>query len=172
MNRNLFFSLFFSAGRTIDSEELVLITSRSPRYYVSAAHWSRDSLLWAFPAVLMADKAIAREHLLAAYRLYTKNPGVHALYIDGTVLYPGFELDELCAFVIALNRYLQATGDRSILAEPEVDLGLGRVMAEMKHRQDPATGLGATFLISSDDPAYHPYGTYSNALLALAYRIL
>ena len=30
-------------------------------------------------------------------------PGNHALYIDGTDLYPGFELDEFCAVFIALD---------------------------------------------------------------------
>lgn len=172
LNRNLFFAIFFAAGRTIDTEELVLCTSRSPRYYVSAAHWSRDSLLWAFPAVLAADAELARLHLRAAFRLYTRNPGIHALYVDGTVLYPGFELDELCAFVIALRRYLAATGDGGILREPEVRTGLERVSAEMKRRQDPGTGLASTFLISSDDPAHHPYVTYANALLSLSYRCL
>ena len=53
-NTNLFFCMFFSTGITLDTEELVLVTSRSPRYYVSAAYWDRDSLLWSFPAILDA----------------------------------------------------------------------------------------------------------------------
>ena len=32
---NLFFCIFFSTGVTLDTEEFVLVTSRSPRYYVS-----------------------------------------------------------------------------------------------------------------------------------------
>ena len=40
------------------------MTSRSPRYYVSAAYWDRDSLLWAFPAILTVDAAYAREIFL------------------------------------------------------------------------------------------------------------
>src|SRR5699024_2209119 len=35
LNVNLFFSYFFGAGKTLDTEEFVLVTSRSPRYYVS-----------------------------------------------------------------------------------------------------------------------------------------
>ena len=54
-NTNLFFCIFYSTGRTIDTEELVLVTSRSPRYYVSAAYWDRDSLFWSFPGILDAD---------------------------------------------------------------------------------------------------------------------
>ena len=60
-NTNLFFCIFYSTGLTIDTEELVLVTSRSTRYYVSAAYWDRDSLLWAFPAVLDADPALAQQ---------------------------------------------------------------------------------------------------------------
>lgn len=172
MNRNLFFSLFFAAGRTIDTEELVLVTSRSPRYYVSAAHWSRDSLLWAFPATLLADQALAREQLVTAFRLYTRNVGLHALYMDGAVLYPGFELDEVCAFVIALARYVQATGDRTVLAEPSVKTGLEHVLAAFAACRHAETGLGRTFLLSTDDPAPYPYVTYSNALLSLSWRLL
>ncbi|HEX6988461.1 MAG TPA: glycoside hydrolase family 125 protein [Bacillota bacterium] len=171
-NRNLFFCLHFAAGRTIDTEELVLVTSRSPRYYVSAAHWSRDSLLWAFPAVLAADPRLARDWLLAAFERYARNAGVHALYLDGSILYPGFELDELCAFFIALGRYLDGTGDAGILDEPAVSRVVPRLAAELQKRRDPATGLAQTFLLSSDDPAHYPYVTYSNALAWKAYRVL
>lgn len=45
----------------MDTEEFVLVTSRSPRYYVSAAYWDRDSLLWSFPSILIADPKYAKE---------------------------------------------------------------------------------------------------------------
>ena len=62
-NVNQFFCLFYATGRTFDTEELVCATSRSTRYYVSAAYWDRDSLLWAFPTILRADAALAKEVL-------------------------------------------------------------------------------------------------------------
>ena len=34
LNTNLFFAFFYASGRTIDTEELCLMTSRSPRYAV------------------------------------------------------------------------------------------------------------------------------------------
>ena len=46
-NTNLFFCIFFSTGVTMDTEELICATSRGTRYYVSAAYWDRDVLLWA-----------------------------------------------------------------------------------------------------------------------------
>lgn len=114
LNTNLFFAFFYASGRCVDTEELCLMTSRSPRYYVSAAYWDRDSLLWAFPAILTADAAYAREILLYVFTRQARNIGTHSRYIDGTVLEPGFELDELCAPVIALARYGKATGDASL----------------------------------------------------------
>lgn len=62
-NTNLFFCIFYSTGLTLDTEELVCATSRSTRYYVSAAYWDRDVLLWAFPAILDADPQLAEEIL-------------------------------------------------------------------------------------------------------------
>lgn len=167
-HRNLFFNLYFARGLTLDSEEEVLVTSRSPRYYVSAAHWNRDSLLWSLPGLLLADPAVARGALLAAFRLYARNAGIHACYIDGSVLYPGFELDELAAFPIALGRYLAATGDWSLAAEPAVVQGLATWEAKLWPHKHPGRMLFRTFLLPSDDPAQLPYVTYDNALTALA----
>ena len=104
------------------------MTSRSPRYYVSAAYWDRDSLLWAFPAILMADAAYAREILTYVFTRQIRNVGIHSRYIDGTVLEPGFELDELCAPVIALTRYTETTKDETLICEPFVKQGLIRIL--------------------------------------------
>ncbi len=164
-HRNLFFALFFAAGRTLDTEEWVLLTSKSPRYYVAAAHWTRDALLWAFPAALEADPDLARTWLLAAFRLYAQNPGIHAQYLDGTVLYPGFELDQLAAFYLALGRYVEKTGDLAFLEEAAVAQALPRLEAALARWYDPQVGLARTFLLPSDDPAPYPYVTYDNALL-------
>jgi uncharacterized protein len=170
--RNRLFCLFFAAGRTIDTEELVLVTSRSPRYYVAGAHWTRDSLLWAFPAILEVDHALAAEWLRVAFARYGRNPGIHALYLDGRVLYPGFELDELCAFFVALEAYLDVTGDLPILEDPALAARLPQLEAELERHRDPTTGLYTTFLLSSDDPAPLPFVTYGNALAVVAHRVL
>ena len=63
MNRNFLFTEFYAWGRTIDTEQLVGVTSRSPRYYVSAAYWDRDAMLWSFPGLLDIDPPMAREAL-------------------------------------------------------------------------------------------------------------
>ncbi len=162
---NLHFCRFFAHGRAIDTEELVMLTSRSPRYYVSAAFWPRDTFLWAFPAMLASDPAFAREVLLAGFTRHVANMGIHAHYIDGVLLYPGFELDQHASYQVALASYVQRTGDMSVVSEPVVRAGLVRfeeALAELRHSE---AALYRTFLDPSDDPVRYPYLTYDNALL-------
>lgn len=165
LNTNLFFAFFFASGRTIDTEELCMMTSRSPRYYVSAAYWDRDSLLWAFPAICEADSDYARELLLSVYGRQGRNFGIHSRYIDGTVLEPGFELDELCAPVIALKHYTDQTGDWQIVNEPPVRTRLNDILRKLEKQKHPSVSLYSTFLQPTDDMHNYPYLTYDNALV-------
>lgn len=164
-NTNLFFCIFYSTGITLDTEELVLMTSRSPRYYVSAAYWDRDSLLWSFPAILDVDAALAREMLQYVFGRQRRNIGVHSRYIDGTVLEPGLELDELMAPVLSVERYVKGTGDTSILEEPDVLRGVAEILSKLKTRRHPENSLFSTFLQPTDDEIVHPYLTYDNVLV-------
>jgi len=172
LNTNLFFAFFYASGRSIDTEELCLMTSRSPRYYVSAAYWDRDSLLWAFPAILATDTAYAREILEYVYTKQARNFGVHSRYIDGTMLEPGFELDELCAPVVALARYVDATGDEAFAQTPEVEKGLRAVLHTLQTKRNQTVELYETFLQPTDDLRRYPYLTYDNALVCFVYRSL
>lgn len=165
MNGNLLFAFFYASGKTLDTEELCLMTSRSPRYYVSAAYWDRDSLLWAFPAILLADAAYAREILLYVFTRQIKNVGMHSRYIDGTLLEPGFELDELCAPVIALERYIAHTGDAALLERACVREGLERIARLLDEKRHPEIELYETFLQPTDDETVYPYLTYDNVLV-------
>ena len=172
LNTNLFFAFFYASGRTVDTEELCLMTSRSPRYYVSAAYWDRDSLLWAFPAILTVDAAYAREILTYVFTRQARNFGVHSRFIDGTMLEPGFELDELCAPVIALNRYVEKTGDTAFAARHFVRDGLEEILRRMAAKKHPSVPMYETFLQPTDDMHNHIYLTYDNALVCYALRAL
>lgn len=172
MNTNMLFALFFACGRTIDTEELCLMTSRSPRYYVSAAYWDRDSLLWAFPAILMADVPLAKEVLTYVFTKQRRNFGIHSRYIDGTVLEPGFELDELCAPVIALERYVSQTGDMSFLQQTFIRDGLRYILDILNTKKHPHIHLYETFLQPTDDMHNYPYLTYDNVLVWRSLDIL
>lgn len=170
LNLNMFFSYFFAGGLTLDSEEFALVTSRSPRYYVSAAYWDRDSLLWSFPAILLADAGTAAEMLRYVFTRQIRNVGLHSRYIDGTLLEPGFELDELCAPVIALGGYVERTGDRDILREDCVRRGLERILRTLGTKRAPDTALYESFLQPTDDMCSHPYICYDNVLVWYALR--
>lgn len=175
INRNLLFNYFFATGKTLDSESLVAVTSRSPRYYVSAAFWARDVLLWSMPALVLTDAERARDVLLYSTRIGTRNVGDHALYMDGTALYPGFELDEAAAHIIGLGTYLDATGDCTVLDEPGMLEGIQRTLAAIEEwllRDNSGKPvLCRTFLDPSDDPVEFPFLTYSNVLLWKAWMI-
>ncbi|MEW6662483.1 MAG: glycoside hydrolase family 125 protein [Bacillota bacterium] len=172
LNKNLLFNHFFATGNTIDTEECTPVTSRSPRYYVSGAFWPRDTFLWSFPALLLTDRERARQVLLAGYRRHLKNPGQHAQYINGSLLYPGFELDQLAAFVLALDGYLAAGGNPDVLEEPEIPQGLRLILAELDRHRHPATGLYDTFLDPADDPVTYPFLIYDQVLAWRALTIL
>ena len=172
LNRNLLFNYFYALGRTLDDDSLVPVTSRSPRYYVSAAYWSRDTLLWSLPGLLLADSSLSRELLLTIFSRHLERAGEHAHYINGVLLYPGFELDQLAAHFLALQRYERATGDLSLPGEEPVSRGL-RLLAEKALEQfDPESGLYRTFLDPSDDPVLYPYLIYDNGLLQCAFTYL
>ncbi|HHX73446.1 MAG TPA: glycoside hydrolase family 125 protein, partial [Firmicutes bacterium] len=163
---------FFALGRAIDSDRWLPVTSRSPKYYVSAAFWARDALLWSFPGLLLTDAATAGKVLLNVFERHLERAGEHAHYIDGTLLYPGFELDQLAAYLLALKHYLQTTGDRAVLADERIKRALPLLLAKFLQWYNADVGLCGTFLDPSDDPPPYPYLIYSNALAQRALSFL
>jgi uncharacterized protein len=169
---NAFFCYFYATGRTLDTQEAVMITSRSTRYYVSAAFWDRDALLWAFPCILQMDVEYARELLLYAYTRQKYNMGIHSRYIDGMLLEPGFELDELCAPLYALTEYVKVSGDRTIIQEKDILNGIQFALKRLKQYKHKDVELYETFLLPSDDETEYTYVTYDNALLSVTLQRL
>ena len=161
MNRNLLFTNYYAWGRTLDSEEFVGVTSRSNQYYVSAAYWDRDALLWSFPALLDTDPARAREALGYALGIQARNIGIDSRFIDGAVLEDGLQLDQLVAPVVALKSYVDATG------EQRAGSLRARAFDAIKRRlsvADPVTGLYETFQDAQDEYVRKPFSVYGNVL--------
>lgn len=165
MNLNAFFNRFYATGLTLDTEEVVCLTSRSNRYYVSGAYWDRDTLLWSFPSLLTLDPEWARKVLGYVFERQSRNFGVHSRYLSGAVLEPGFELDEFCAPIIALRRYLENTKDLGFLNQPGVQDFLEKFEAELAAKKHPRIDLYQTWLLPSDDPWPQRYVTYDNVLV-------
>lgn len=162
MNRNLLFTTYYAWGRAIDTEQFVGMTSRSNRYYVSAAYWDRDALLWSFPGLLDTDPARAREALDYALGTQARNAGIHSRFIDGAVLEDGFELDELVAPIIALASYLDKTHDISALKQHSAIIAT--LLERLRAQRDPTTGLFATFQDAQDEYLSKPFSIYDNVL--------
>lgn len=169
LNANLFFNYFFAQGDCLDTGRPVIVTSRSPHYYVCAAFWSRDAFWWTFPALLLTDQQRARRVLVSSLAAARSLVADHALYFNGTPLYPGFELDQAAAPVLAVWRYVQVTGDRGVLAEPAVARAVELLPATVAAWRHSDWELYGTFLLPTDDPTDYPYVTTCNAMLAAAF---
>jgi hypothetical protein len=163
MNRNFLFTELYAWGRTIDTEQWVGVTSRSPRYYVSAAYWDRDAMLWSFPALLDVDPAMASQALEYALTIQLSNTGTHSRFIDGVVLEDGFQLDEAAAPVIALASYMRRTNDLAFLNHHREVLATlrDRILSRLDHE----TGLYSSLQDSQDEYQPLPFLTYDNALV-------
>ena len=170
MNRNFLFTSLYAWGRTIDTEQLVGITSRSPRYYVSAAYWDRDAMLWSFPGLLDTDPSMARDALEYALTTQLRNTGTHSRFIDGVVLEDGFQLDEAAAPIIALASYVKRTNDTAFLAAHRA--ALTQLRDRILQRFDSTTGLYSTLQDSQDEFQKLPFITYDNALVWRAFADL
>lgn len=162
MNRNLLFTRLYAWGRTIDTEQLVGVTSRSPRYYVSAAYWDRDAMLWSFPGLLDSDPQFAREALAYAFGPQLANAGTHSRFIDGVVLEDGFELDEAAAPLIALAAYLRRTNDLAFIEQHRDAVHL--LHDRLVSRRDESTGLYSSLQDAQDEFQKLPFITYDNVL--------
>ena len=162
MNRNFLFTALYAWGRTIDTEQFVGVTSRSPRYYVSAAYWDRDAMLWSFPGVLDIDPAWARQALEYALTIQLRNTGIHSRFIDGVVLEDGFELDEGVAPIVALAAYIRRTGDDAFLVSHREALVVLRDL--LLSRFDQETGLYSSLQDSQDEYQKLPFLIYDNVL--------
>ena len=170
MNRNFLFTMLYAWGRTVDTEQIVGITSRSPRYYVSAAYWDRDAMLWSFPGLLDIDPLMARDALEYALTTQLRNTGTHSRFIDGIVLEDGFQLDEAAAPIIALASYVKRTNDTAFLVAH--GSAVARLRDGLLARYDSKTGLYSSLQDAQDEFQKLPFITYDNALVWRAFNDL
>ncbi len=161
LKENLLMNQFLSNSRCIDREENCIMASKSPEYYVSTGFWARDFVFWSLPGIEMLDMHRAGELIATFISKYSRNRGIHALYMDGRILYDGFELDEYAAYITAVSRALHL----GIIGKGETKTVTKTIMKDLSaHRSDRAT-LFSTELNSSDDPVKYQYVTYSNVRL-------
>jgi hypothetical protein len=173
-NRNGHFARFFAMATTLDTGRTVSMTSRSHRYYVSAAYWDRDSLLWLYPFLVRNDPDHALQLLRYAYGTQLANAGIHSRDIRGQILEYGFELDELCAPLIALGEWLALCPERPLLEEEMFRRGAAELLGRLRRWRCADVALYRTELMPTDDLLVggRDLLTYNNALVLHALRLL
>ncbi len=165
MNVNSFYNYFFAQGTAIDTEELVVMAARSSRSESCAAYRDSDAMRWSLPAVLQVNSAQARNMLIYTYTRQLANVGVRSRFIDGLVLEPGLQLDQLCAPIRALYTYVQSTDDMSVLFDRRVQTGINIIQQIIGVQRHPEVPLFETLLLPSGKPSALPYVCYANVLV-------
>lgn len=169
---NLWFAQVGSLGRALDTGEWTVVTSRSPRYDTAGLFRPRDWFRWCLPALSITAPETARAGTLAACETALHAPGAHALDIAGSVVYPGFQLDQAADIVLGIRAFATATGSDDIFDEPIVDAVMSAVGHELARWHDPATGLFKTELAASGTVPPSRFLAVANARAIAAYGVL
>lgn len=164
-NRNLLFNYFFAVGRAVDDDRFYAVCSRSPVAPGAGVFREREALLWSLPALTLADPALARELLLSSLEQHSHRAGEDVHYLDGGVLAPGLGVSALCAYGVALDRYIHEAADDSLRDEPLVQDVLRELDVLLYSRLHPEVFLAASDVLPSGEAADHPYVTFDNAML-------
>jgi hypothetical protein len=172
INRNLLFAYFYGVGRALDDAHYYLVRTRVPWHSAGVTVRDWDALMWTLPAVQLADVGLARELLLRMCELHAYAPGRGVHYFDGTLFEPGFALEGVAAYPIAVDRYIRDTGDDAIVDEPAVGDALYLASDDLRDRRDQRVPLYSTDVTPSGQPAAHPFTLHANAAVANALDVL
>lgn len=172
VNRNLVFAFFYAVGRALDDAHFYLVRSRAPwsPHGITLRDW--DALTWTIPAVQLADGGLARELLLRVFELHGYAPGRGVNYLDGTMFTPGFSLEGLAGYAIALDRYIRDTGDDQVIEEPVVGETMYMLSEDLATRRHPRFPLYSTDVDPEGRAAELPYTLHGNAVAAQALDVL
>ncbi len=169
LNVNLNYCYYHTIGRTVDKDELVLMTSTDPLSKV-AVFDAREIFLFSFPCILRADKNVARKVLDLGLKKYHECFKYELSSISGQPLSKAFSLDALIAPIIALKSYVEFTSDKSILEENNIKEHIEFTFSILNQFKSK-NGLFATEVNSSDTLKYQ-FVTHSNCLVAVALKFL
>ncbi len=172
INRNLLFAYFYGVARAIDDAHYYLVRTRVPWHDAGVTVRDWDALMWTLPAVQLADTGLARELLLRMCELHAYAPGQGVHYFDGTMFEPGFALEGVAAYPIAVDRYIRDTGDDAIVDEPAIGDALYLASEDIRDRRDRRVPLYSTDVTPSGKPAAQPFTLHANAAVANALDIL
>jgi hypothetical protein len=172
INRNLLFAYFYGVGRALDDAQYYLVRSRAPwnGHGVTVRDW--EALMWTVAAVQLGDPPLARELLLRMCELHGYAPGRGVHYLDGTLFEPGFALEGVGSYAVAVDRYLRDTGDDRVVDEPALADTLYLTAEDLDARRDKKTPLYSTEVSPSGVPVVYPFTLHANAVAAHALDVL
>ena len=172
INRNLLFAYFFAVGRALDDAHYYLVRTRAPWHSAGVTVRDWEALMWTLPAVQLADASLGRELLLRMCELHGYAPGRGVHYFDGTLFEPGFALEGVAAYPIAVDRYARDSGDGAIVDEPVIGDTLYLASDDLRDRRDRRVSLYSTEIMPDGAPAPNPFTLHANATVAQALEIL
>ncbi len=172
INRNLLFAYFYGVGRALDDAQYYLVRSRAPwnGHGVTVRDW--EALMWTIPAVQLGDPSLARELLLRMCEMHGYAPGRGVHYMDGTLFEPGFALEGVGSYALAVDRYLRDTNDDRIVDEPALADTLYLSAEDLDARRDKRLPLYSTEVSPSGVPVAFPFTLHANAVAAHALDVL
>ncbi len=169
---HLLFAYFYAVGRALDDAHYYIVRSRAPWNGRGMTVRDWEALMWTVPAVQLADPQLGRELLLRMCEVHGYAPGQGVHYLDGTLFEPGFLLEGIAAYPIAIDRYIRDSGDEQVVEEPLVADALYGAEADLRTRRDQHVPLYATDVTLGGDTATQPFTLHGNAAVALALDIL
>lgn len=164
LNENALYNHFFSHGVTIDTERMIVTSSRSARYDYTGSYRDRDACLYSVPGVLMIDPQQARRMLEYIFNVQVRNVGARSRYMDGVLMRPGLGLDSLVSPIRALWMYVDLTNDLTLLFDQSVQSGINQILQNLAVLEHETTALYRTQLTPSESRAQLPYVTFDNIL--------
>lgn len=170
--RHLTFAYFYGVGRALDDAHFYVVRSRAPWNGRGLTVRDWEALMWTLPAVQLADPSLGRELLLRICEVHGYAPGQGTHYLDGTLFEPGFLLEGITAYPIAIDRYIRDTADDHIVDEPVIADALYGAHDDLRARRDESVPLYATDVTLGGETARQPYTLHGNATVALALDVL
>ena len=172
INRNLLFAYFYGVARAIDDAHYYVVRTRVPWHSAGVTIRDWEALMWILPAIQLADTALARELLLRMCELHAYAPGRGVHYFDGTLFEPGFAIEGVAAYSIAVDRYIRDTSDDAIVDEPAIGDALYLTNDDLRDRRDGRLPLYSTDVTPAGEPTVHPFTLHGNATVAQALEVL
>jgi hypothetical protein len=171
MQRNLLFGYFYAVGRALDDAHFYCVRTRVPWHSAGVTVRDTDALLWTLPAVQLADAGLAKELLLRMCEVHGYAPGQGVAYFDGTLFEPGFALEGVAAYPIAIDRYIRDTEDDQIVEDAMVGDTLYLCHEDLQARRHPSVALYGTDVTPGGDPPAQPFTLHANAAAAFALEV-